>query len=158
MKLILAVGVSNSGKTTWSIDYCKHNHICRISTDELRAIIGKDESDQTVSHLVFRTAETMTEYFFQQGLSVLIDATNYSVKNRKNFIKLARKYNAVICAYVFNKCSLDELKARNQARARQVPDDVIERQFNNLVIPTKEEVNFICLETDQEFKWYRPHE
>ena len=30
--------------------------------------------------------------------------------------------------------------------------------IKNIRLIKIEEVNFICLETDQEFKWYRPHE
>lgn len=141
-ELFLTCGCSGAGKSTKSEKFTADKNVIRISSDALRAVLGKDETDQTVSGRVFQTMETMTEYLLKHGYSVLIDATNYSIKNRSAFVKLGRKYGARITAFVFN-VPLDTLKARNAARARVVPEDVIERQFNGFVHPTTDEVDIV---------------
>jgi predicted kinase len=79
--LYLLCGIPGSGKSTlaWALS---SNNVILLSSDSLRAIIGKDESDQAVSAQVFGTMEAMTEYFLRQGKDVAIDATNYNRKSR----------------------------------------------------------------------------
>lgn len=137
--LICTVGVSGSGKTTWSKEYCKQNpEVVRLSSDELRAIYGEDESDQTVNYKVFSTLTAITEHLLKQNYSVLIDATNYSIKNRKGFVDIAKKLKHTTVAYVFT-ASLEICKQRNKLRERQVKDDIIDRQFQNFKPPVNGE-------------------
>jgi predicted kinase len=141
--LLLTIGISGSGKTTWSKEYCKNNpYVVRLSSDEFREIIGGSESNQNVNGAVFSTLERVTEYLLKNGHVVLLDATNYSVKNRANFIKIAKKLGVPVKAFYIH-VPIEVAKQRNQERDRIVPDDVIERQFNNLVLPSQAEgINF----------------
>jgi len=142
--LILMVGCVASGKTRFSKDYVSLNpSVVRLSTDEFRAIVGNGEGDQTVSGKVFQTVYAVTEHLLKQGKSVLIDACNYHLKARKDFLDIAKRCDAETAAYVF-RVPLDVLKLRNKGRVRQVPEDVIEKQFNNFVIPTVGEFGFVC--------------
>ncbi len=137
--LILICGVPGSGKST-SAQYWKNTGAIVLSSDALRAQLGSGEGDQSVSPLVFRLMEQMAEYLLRHDYRVLIDATNYNIKARKPFVDLARKYNRKILAEVIS-VSLVVAKERNKARARVVPDDVIERMFNQFEMPTKGEVD-----------------
>lgn len=140
-KLILCVGVSGSGKTTWSKSYIGFSSdVIRISTDECRAICGTDESDQTVSAQVFKSIFLITEHLLNQGKDILIDSTNYNRKSRKEFLDIAKRTNSECHAVVFGvRLPLSEIKERNRKRNRVVPDEVIEKQFMSFQVPTIEE-------------------
>lgn len=139
-KLTLMVGLPGSGKSTVAKKYGEPSVI--LSSDELRAIIGNGESDQSVSGLVFRTLETMVAYFLARGQSVVIDATNITRAARLPFILIGRKYKAFVEAWVVEADS-NLAKYRNARRARVVPEDVIDKMAARLEIPTDEEVDLV---------------
>lgn len=140
--LYLTVGCSGSGKTTWAVDFCKKNNIVRLSSDELRGVIGGDESNQEVSGQVFSELRHFVEHLLKQGYDVLVDATNCSKKSRSSFVEIARtlgKPIKTVCFFI----DVEVAKKRNKLRARVVPDHVIDRQFSNIEIPSVDEVDFI---------------
>lgn len=136
-RLIILCGVSASGKTTWSKNYCKQfPHVVRFSTDECRKIVSGDESNQECSYKVFESIYLMTEHLLEQGKEVLIDCCNYSKKNRKRFIAIAKRYQALVeCIVVGSDLTLAELIQRNEQRERKVPINVIQRQFEGFEEP-----------------------
>lgn len=141
--LKLLCGPPASGKSTYRENLDKeYTNVIVLSSDELRGIIGKNPEDQSVSHIVFKTMQTMTEYFLRKGKVVVIDATNVSIKARKDFIDIARKVGVKVEAVVFN-ITAEEAKRRNAARDRKVPEDVIDRMFANFVIPVVGEVDSV---------------
>lgn len=136
----MCIGVSGSGKSFYSERFREANpKTIILNPDQFRAIYGKDESDQTVNYQVFSNVSKFTEYLLINDYDVFIDATNYSIKNRKTFVNLAKKHEVFIKAIILD-VSLDVCYDRNSKRSRVVPNDVIKRQFDNLVIPTKEEL------------------
>lgn len=134
--LTLIVGASGSGKDYYARQFF-HLHEY-INGDLMRSVIGKDESDQEVNYKVFSTLERMTEYLMKQELPIVIVNTNYNKKNRKIWLSLGKKYNYKINAVVM-KTSFDECLERNLKRERQVPVDVIRKQFDGFEEPTTEE-------------------
>lgn len=137
------VGIPGSGKSTIAKRYGDCTAV--LSSDELRAVIGNGESDQSVSGQVFRTLETMAAYFLARGQNVVIDATNITKAARLPFILIGRKYKAFVQAWVV-EVDVKTAKYRNARRERVVPEDVIDKMAARLEIPTKEEgfdlVNF----------------
>lgn len=143
-KLYLTVGVAGSGKSTQSKDWASYEDAVRLSTDEYRAIYGTGEGDQGVNHQVFTTIFATTEHLLNQNYNVLVDATHYNKKNRKNLIEITRKTNSAIFAlYLGWDLSLQTLISRNQTRNRVVPLDILLKQFNGLEKPTLEEFDGI---------------
>lgn len=140
LTLTLLVGPPGSGKST--VTKIMGSTTIVISSDALRGIIGTGESDQSVSFFVFKTMEHMTGYFLSRGQNVVIDATNYNKKSRKNFIEIARKYGARVVALV-STTSREECKRRNAARERVVPVEVIDRMFDGFEMPLIGEVDEI---------------
>ncbi len=141
-KLILMVGVSGSGKTTYSKDFVSlFPHFVRLSTDECRAIVGVGEHDQTVSHKVFASIYLMTEHLLRQGKSVIIDATNYCKKHRKPFLEMADEIGAETEAIIIGSdLTFNQIQERNLGRKeRQVPKEIIIRQLDGFQNPTHEE-------------------
>ena len=51
--IYIAVGLPGSGKSTYAKNFIKDKDIEYLSSDELRAVFGKSEEDQTVTPLVF---------------------------------------------------------------------------------------------------------
>ena len=51
--LYITVGLPGSGKSTYAKEFVKGKDIEYLSSDELRAVYGKGEDDQTVTPIVF---------------------------------------------------------------------------------------------------------
>lgn len=134
-KLTLCQGLPASGKSS----YCqafkqRHGAHVVLSSDEVRGILGKGESDQSVSAQTFKFLETACELLLRQGRNVIVDATGTTRKARRAFVDLGLKYSANIRIAVFN-ASIETCKARNAARERKVPDEVIGRMAKNWEVP-----------------------
>ena len=143
--LVLMCGICGSGKTQLSqylVDHKGLTSIIRISSDELRAVIGKGEGDQGASKKVFQVMRYMTTYFLKDGYTVIIDALNYRPKNRKDFINIARELNVEVMAYCLD-IPFEVCMERNKNRERVVPESVLLRQRDNLEWPTESEVDSI---------------
>lgn len=148
--LYLSVGVSGSGKTTFIKKRQESENFIYLSSDFCRGVLGKSESDQSVSKDVFNWLKISTHYFLKQGYTIFVDATFYKKESRKDFISIARKLNKRIVCYYFD-IPLDICKERNLKRERFVPDHVIEKQYNNLQIPQNDEVDVLFI-VDKEGK------
>lgn len=140
--LILTVGISGSGKSL----FCKNKLLkpddIYLSSDFCRSVLGKDESDQSVSHIVFPFLENAVRYFLKQDKNVIVDATFLTKKFRKNFIDIAKSLNKKVTTYYFD-VPIEICKERNAKRDRKVPESVINRQFSKIVIPYLNEVDFL---------------
>lgn len=147
-KVILTIGISGAGKTTYVEKYCSKDKYVILCPDKFRGIIGKDQGDQSVNHPVFATMRAVLEYLLKyDDRDVVIDATSYSKANRKDFINIAHKCDAHVVAWCFG-VPLEVAKERNRKRSRVVPDEIIERQFARLDIPTTPEVDEVILITN----------
>ncbi len=67
-----------------------------------------------------------------------IDATNLTRRDRRPFIEIAQKHGCDIEALYFD-VPLEVCKARNAARARLVPEHVMDKMAAKLVPPSVEE-------------------
>lgn len=141
--ITILVGISGSGKSTWAEQNNKNSFV--LSADKFRGILGASESDQSVSRQAFEHLNVMCEYMLKYFpyIDIIIDNTSTTATSRVNFIKLAKKYNLSICAVYFNT-PLPICIERNAKRERKVPENVIERQNNQLIIPSESEgFNFV---------------
>lgn len=151
-ELIITVGVSGSGKSTWAKKWVREDPASRVwvCPDVLRGILGSDDSDQSKNYQVFQVAHTMAEYLLKTGFNVVFDATSVSVRARKTLAEIAVKTNSKLVAVVFD-IPIDIAKKRNQGRDRKVPDSVIDRQSASLVKPETSEgfnqIETVCYQT-----------
>jgi predicted kinase len=140
--LILLVGISGSGKSTWGKKFSQDNNITYLSSDEYRAKFGKNEDDQSVTPQVFAYLKRKVDELLSQGKSVMVDATNLTKRDRKDFLDSANKTETYKIAVVF-EVSRDELVARQEKRAsvggRRVPDWVIDKMINKYQRPDETE-------------------
>ena len=141
--LYLTICPSGGGKTTWSKEFILTNpEVVRLSTDECRAIISGSEENQDCNPKVFSTLFITAEHLLRQGYDVLIDACSHTRKNRGEFINIAQKCGVKVRAYIFNT-PYEVCIARNEARERKVPTNIIRKQFDRLELPTLDEVDEI---------------
>jgi predicted kinase len=98
--LIMMVGLPRSGKST----YVQKNFrgITAISADQLRKLIYGQEFFEGGEQLVWATRDVMLRALMEQGLPVVIDETNTTIKRRELIVKLAKKYGYNITAVWVN--------------------------------------------------------
>lgn len=136
--LALMVGVSGSGKSTYADTLIGPLNAVKIETDAIRFELTGNASDQSKNGLVFGIAKKRIRENLSSGKNVIFDATNLSVKDRREFIELGKEYGSKIHAYVV-KPDLVVSKQRNALRERQVPEFVIDKQHAKFVMPTESE-------------------
>lgn len=132
--IYMAVGLVASGKSTWAETHKEELNAVVHSSDAIRAELG-DVNDQTQNDKVFRILHQRIKDDLKSGKNVIYDATNLSRKNRVHFLK--NELNGIECEKV---CILfatpwEECLARNFARERQVPEEVMIRMYKNFETP-----------------------
>ena len=140
--LYIAVGLPGSGKSTYAKNFIKDKDIEYLSSDELRAVYGKSEEDQTVTPLVFGHIKRKVDEFLKDGKNVLVDATSVNRKERSDYINSAKKYGAKVVAIVFKmdrQGLIDRNKKRGEQGGRVVPDWVIDKMLNKFEEPSYSE-------------------
>lgn len=135
------VGISGAGKSTYVDKLVKNNQNMMVySSDKLRSILGKDESDQTVTPQVFSTIKFNLDRDLKDKKDVLIDATSLNPSERRDYISIAKKHNAMIIAYVLERDKetlMRNQKSRKSQGGREVPEFVIDKMLKKYVRPSK---------------------
>lgn len=140
--LYITVGLPGSGKSTYAKEFIKGKDIEYLSSDELRAVYGKGEDDQTVTPIVFGHIKRKVDEFLKDGKNVLVDATSVNRKERSDYINTAKKYGAKVVALVFKmdrQGLIDRNKKRGEQGGRVVPDWVIDKMLAKYEEPSFDE-------------------
>jgi len=140
--IYIAVGLPGSGKSTYTKNFIKGKDIEYLSSDELRAVFGKSEEDQTVTPLVFGHIKRKVDEFLKDGKNVLVDATSVNRKERADYINTAKKYGAKVVALLFKmdrQGLIDRNKKRGEQGGRVVPDWVIDKMLTKYEEPSTSE-------------------
>jgi len=147
LKSYILIGSPGSGKSTWGKNMIEVNpDVTRLCPDDFRAKFGSGEGDQTVSHQAFSATKSGMKDALSNGKSVLIDATNMYRKTRKDFIDIAKSYNAETIAIVFEvdrETLIDRNQKRGENGGRNVPVHVIDNMLSKYQRPTHEEFDVI---------------
>lgn len=146
----ILIGCPGSGKSTWGKNVVEVNpSIIRLCPDDFRARFGTGEADQSVSHMAFGATKRGMDEALKAGKSVLIDATNMYRKTRKDFIDIAKKYNAKTIAVVFEvskQTAIERNQKRGMEGGRNVPENIIDNMLAKYQRPTTgefDEIKFI---------------
>ena len=142
--LIILVGCPGAGKSTWGKKFAAENNLTYVSTDAIRAELGKGEGDQTVSAQAFATARARVSAALGAGKSAMIDATSVTKKARRDWINLGRGHAAYIISVAF-EVSRDELLRRDAQRDRHVGPEIVDRFLNKYERPTDIEVDKVII-------------
>lgn len=135
-KLIVMVGLPGSGKSTYAKELIKNKKADIIlSSDSIREELTGDENNQTVNDKVFKLLYQRMNDYLTEGKSVIIDATNTTLKSRLRIMSECK----VSCskeAIVVNPTVLECYK-RDSDRERTVGEQVINRFLSAFQCPQK---------------------
>jgi predicted kinase len=133
--VVLAIGLPGSGKTTWF----GRRGITPLSSDLLRGILFDDVEEQRYQGLVFSTLRSLLRARLIARMPMnYVDATNLSIHERRQWIKMAKSFGYEVQA-VFFDVPLEVCLERNRQRDRSVSEDIMRRMAEKLKPPVFEE-------------------
>jgi predicted kinase len=133
--VVLAIGLPGSGKTTWF----RRRGVTPLSSDLLRNILFDDVEEQRYQGLVFSTLRSLLRARLIARMPWnYVDATNLSIHERRQWIKMAKSFGYEVQA-VFFDVPLDVCLDRNSKRDRSVSEDVMRKMAEKLKPPVFEE-------------------
>ncbi|MFI7440206.1 polynucleotide kinase-phosphatase [Nonomuraea indica] len=100
LSLVVLVGVSGSGKSTFAARHFKPTQI--ISSDYCRGLVADDENDQSATPAAFDLLHHIVGVRLSRGLLTVVDATNVQYHARKALIDLARSHDVLADAIVLD--------------------------------------------------------
>ncbi|MFD3684439.1 polynucleotide kinase-phosphatase [Nocardiopsis sp. NPDC058631] len=130
MGLVVLVGVSGSGKSTFAARHFAPTQV--ISSDYCRGMVSDDENDQSASADAFALLHTIVDIRLRRGLLTVVDATNVQSRARAELVRIAKANNVLATAIVLD---VPEALARERNRERpdrDFGDHVIRRQRRDL--------------------------
>ena len=143
--LVVLVGLSYSGKSTvceFFKRYYKMNELpmCVVCPDDIREELLGDASDQSNGKMIFETAYERVDKALNSSLNtVFFDATSLTPARRKPLIEIAKKHRTPCYAVVMPDFTEEELTARVENRERKVPLEIVEKQRQKFILPTRAE-------------------
>jgi predicted kinase len=133
--VVLAIGMPGSGKTTWF----RRRGVTPLSSDLLRNILFDDVEEQRYQGLVFSTLRSLLRARLIARMPWnYVDATNLSIHERRQWIKMAKSFGYEVQA-VFFDVPLEVCLERNSKRDRSVSEDVMRKMSEKLKPPVFEE-------------------
>ncbi len=133
--VVLAIGLPGSGKTTWF----RRRGVTPLSSDLLRNILFDDVEEQRYQGLVFSTLRSLLRARLIARMPLnYVDATNLSIHERRQWIKMAQSFGYEVQA-VFFDVPLEVCLERNRQRDRSVSEDVMRKMADRLKPPVFEE-------------------
>jgi predicted kinase len=134
-RIILMVGLPASGKSTW----LARRGVTALSSDWVRQVLSDDMTNQGIHARVFQTLRFLLRQRLRIGRpESYVDATHLTPEERRPYILMARRHGCDVEALYFD-VPLEVCLARNQARARVVPEGAMRAMSAKLRPPTVEE-------------------
>lgn len=128
--VIMLIGVPGSGKSALALKFPQFGYAV-LNKDSIRRELYGCESNQGRFGEVDRLFQGRLNDCLQLGLNVVIDNCNVHMSERRKVIDAALRHNYA-CHLVLLEVPLSIAKARNAARQRQVPEQVIENFYSEL--------------------------
>jgi protein phosphatase len=100
LALVVLIGVSGSGKSTFARDHFKPTEI--LNSDFYRGLVSDDENDQNATQDAFDVLHFIASKRLANGKLTVIDATNVQPEARKPLLALARQYHCLPVAIVLD--------------------------------------------------------
>jgi F420-dependent oxidoreductase-like protein len=124
--LVVLVGATAAGKSDWAARWFHPDQV--VSSDRLRAVVGRGERDQRASRDAFEVLDLIVAKRLRRGLTTVIDSTGLDAARRAAWRELAERHGVPAYAVLFDTPDGD-VRARNRARAAPVPAKVVAAQL-----------------------------
>ncbi|MFL6121055.1 polynucleotide kinase-phosphatase [Actinophytocola sp.] len=128
LSLVALVGVTGSGKSTFARNHFLPTQV--LSSDTFRGMVADDENDQSATPDAFEALHFVAGRRLRAGRLTVVDATHVQRDDRAKLVALAREYDVLPVAIVFD-VPLATLRERTKGH-RDLPDHVIRRQHEAL--------------------------
>jgi protein phosphatase len=128
--LVVLIGSTGSGKSTFAAKHFLPTEV--ISSDYCRALVGDDETDQSVTAEAFELIREIAGRRLKHRKLAVIDATNVHAAERKGWVELARRWHALPVAIVFDP-GISVCIERNRTRPDRAFDaQVVQRMVSEM--------------------------
>jgi F420-dependent oxidoreductase-like protein len=124
--LVVLVGATAAGKSDWARAWFEPDQI--VSSDRLRAVVGRGERDQRASRDAFELLDLIVAKRLARGLTTVIDTTGLEAKRRAAWRALAAEAGVPAYAVTFDAPE-KVVRERNRARGAPVPPKVVAAQL-----------------------------
>jgi len=140
MILEILIWIPGAGKSTYTKDKENEGFIV-VSSDKIRKELYWTYRDQSNPEKVFGVLFSKVNELLSNNKNVIIDATSKSVKDRKEAIKIWKRYNAYIIGVFFDIMPqvANERDILRASYEKDVGEEVIRRSYYRLEIPTYNE-------------------
>jgi F420-dependent oxidoreductase-like protein len=124
--LVVLVGPGAAGKSTWAAAHFAPAEI--VSSDALRAVVGTGDDDLSASEDAFAVLDAIVRMRIGRRLTTVIDTLGLDPQRRAGWLALARSQQVPCVAVAFDTPAAT-CRARNRARRRSIPADVLSTQL-----------------------------
>jgi alkanesulfonate monooxygenase SsuD/methylene tetrahydromethanopterin reductase-like flavin-dependent oxidoreductase (luciferase family)/predicted kinase len=124
--LVVLIGATAAGKSDWARAWFEPGQI--VSSDRLRAVVGRGERDQRASRDAFELLDLIVAKRLARGLTTVIDTTGLEAKRRAAWRDLAAAAGVPAHAVVLDTPE-KVVRERNRARGAPVPPKVVAAQL-----------------------------
>ncbi len=133
--LVMLVGPSGAGKSTWAMTHYEPTEI--ISSDHLRAIVGRGEDDLDASVDAFALLDQIVAARLRRRLTTVVDTIGFSAERRHAYLEAARRVGIPAIVILFDTDPA-QCRLRNQARTRPIPAVDLESQLRRMPDVTRQ--------------------
>ncbi|MGB7980333.1 MAG: AAA family ATPase [Candidatus Nanopelagicales bacterium] len=130
MGLIVLVGVSGSGKSTFARAHFASTEV--VSSDFCRGLVADDENDQSATADAFDVLHYIDGTRLRRGLLTVVDATNLQRAARSALIDLARSHDSLVDAIVIDVAESVAVERNRTRPDRDFGSHVVSRQARDL--------------------------
>jgi alkanesulfonate monooxygenase SsuD/methylene tetrahydromethanopterin reductase-like flavin-dependent oxidoreductase (luciferase family) len=124
--LVVLVGPSSAGKSTWAAQQFAPAEV--VSSDRLRAVVGRGEDDLDATDDAFAVLETIVAHRLRRGLTTVVDTLALDPGARARYRELAAAHD-VPCVAVGFDVDAATCRARNRERPHPLPAAALKQQL-----------------------------
>ena len=135
--LIVMCGIQGSGKSTIAEELSVKYGLIKISSDAMRKEFPDADND-----FIFRRVYSQINLALNQGLSVILDATNITINSRKQIFLNVKEPCVKICYIVntpYETCLKRVIERNKDKESHFVPEDIVKKYLHSFEIPFYEE-------------------